>query len=99
MGVHSNMFNPNMSTFSPSLSAKDHEQVTHNAILTLPVEAEVENKEVWGIFNIILIKMMNSSHSQTNSLNCKLMGHQGLLRQEKKMMENGPGPQKHGFSV
>lgn len=46
MGVHSNMFNPNMSTFSPSLSAKDHEQVTHNAILTLPVEAEGENKEV-----------------------------------------------------
>ena len=65
-----------MPTFSPSLSAKGHEQVIHDEILTLPLEAEADNKEVWRLFDTILIKIINGPHSQTNSLSCKLMGHQ-----------------------
>lgn len=40
-----------MPTFSPSLSAKGHEQVIHDEILILPLEAEVDNKEVWGFWH------------------------------------------------
>lgn len=99
MGVHSKMFNPNMTTFSPSLSAKGHEQVIHDEILILPLEAEVDNKEVWGLFDTVLIKIINGPHSQTNSLSCKLTGHQRLLlRQEKKMVGNGQS-WKHGSMV
>lgn len=54
-----------MPTFS-LLSAKGHEQVIHDEILILPLEAEVD-KEVWGLFDTILIKI-NGPHSQTNSL-------------------------------
>lgn len=98
MGVHSKMFNPNMPTFSPLLNAKGHEQVIHDEILILPLEAEVD-KEVWGLFDTILIKIINGPHSQTNSLSCKLMGHQRLLlRQEIQMVGNGQS-WKHGFTV
>ena len=63
MGVHSKMFNPNMPTFSPSLSAKGHEQVIHDEILILPLEAEVD-KEVWGLFDTILIKIINGLYKK-----------------------------------
>lgn len=98
MGVHSKMFNPNMPTFSPLLSAKGHEQVIHDEILILPLEAEVD-KEVWGLFDTILIKIINGPHSQTNSLSCKLMGHQRLLlRQEIQMVEmDSPGNMIHSL--
>lgn len=84
--------------FSPLLSAKGHEQVIHDEILILPLEAEVD-KEIWGLFDTILIKIINGPHSQTNSLSCKLMGHQRLLlRQEIQVVGNGQS-WKHGFTV
>lgn len=51
-----------------------HQAVSHNAILTLPLEVQVGNKAFGlgrGVVNITLMEIVNSPHSQTDSLNCR----------------------------
>lgn len=52
----------------------------------------VKNKEVRGICNSPLMRMMSGPCPQTDSLNCKLMGPEVQLRQENRWAGTGCGP-------